>query len=76
MSTVGERLTGTKELVFLVGARGNKTERGWYLDKSLAAACIFEFVQFLKNDSIAKLMNLAYLSDDERNQDNGEDLHV
>jgi hypothetical protein len=29
---------GTKELVFFDGRRGYKTERGWYLDKSLAAA--------------------------------------
>ena len=38
---VGDRLMGTKELLFFDGRRGYKTDLGWYLDKSLAAACKF-----------------------------------
>jgi hypothetical protein len=35
---VGERLTGTKELLFFDGRRGYRTDLDWYFDKSLAAA--------------------------------------
>ena len=40
---VGERLTGTKELLFFDGRRGYKTDLDWYFDKSLAAAWKLNF---------------------------------
>jgi hypothetical protein len=74
---VGERLTGTKELLFFDGRRGYRTDLDWYFDKSLAAAWKLNFKSKLAfYNLIIKNMKLSYLRDDERSQDNSEDLHV